>query len=156
MFKNVKHARNLALMMVVFWISFDMAGIYQLSMAGAVMTGVALLVFQFIVIQFGNKMVKNKKNENNSALKNAIIASGLPLSERLNEDTIRKSYGGRNALILLLAPTAGLGFTCSKVAFSVEPVVFSGIFLSAAVFMALYPIYIAAKEESESKTELAE
>lgn len=150
MFKNVKHVRNLALMMVVFWISFDVAGIYNLSMSGAVSTGVVLLVLQFIVIQFGNQMVQNNKNSKNSDLKNALIASGLPRSERLNEATIRKTYGGRNASILLFAPAAMLAFTCSKVAFTVEPVVFSGIFLSASIFMAMYPIYIAAKNVDKS------
>lgn len=153
MFKNVKHARNLALMMLIFWIAFDFAGIYSLSMAGAVSTGVVLLVFQFIVHQFGTQMVQNNKNVKNSDLKNALIVAGLPLGERMNEATVRKAYGGHNAKILLLTPAAALAFTCSKVAFSIEPVVFASIFLSAAFFMAMYPIYMASNAEAQASSE---
>lgn len=153
MFKNAKHARNLALMMLVFWISFDFAGIVSMSMGGAVGVGVVLLVMQYIVLTLGSRMVKNNKNSKNSELKNALIASGLPLGERLNEDSVRKMYGGKNSSILLWTPLAMLAFTCSKVAFSVEPIVFAGVFLSAAFFMAMYPIYMANKVVGDSESE---
>lgn len=149
MFKKTLHARNLALLMLSFWITFDFAGIYTLSMRGAIIIGITLLLCQFFVSQVATKMVLNNTNAKNSNLKNAMLTAGLPVS-MLNEDKVRKSYSGKKSIILLAAPVGLLALACTKIVFSIDPVWFALTFFAASGFIALYPIYMELSG-SESK-----
>ncbi|MEF1338963.1 hypothetical protein REH81_19645 [Vibrio rotiferianus] len=147
MFKSAVILRNIALFASLA-LAFTSAGkAMELSIAGAISSGVALLVIQYIVSGIGAKMMNNNKNQNASPLKKALVASGFSVAGSITEKVIKDKYHGAASKVFLFAPVAALALCATQFALGTESYWLLGLLISASFFLAMQPIYMALQKE---------
>lgn len=149
-FKLITWVRNLTLANAICWILLDFTGTVTLEYYTSSINGLMLFITQYIVFLIGNRMTGNSNNRKNSALKNALICTGMTLNENVSEESIRKRYSGRNVRILLGLPLVGILTTVALYSYIPEPTSILFIYIFASITIAVHPIYKALVDESNA------
>ncbi len=147
MFKSAVILRNIALFASLALAFISAGKAMELSIAGAMSSGVALLVIQYLVSGVGAKMMNNKKNQNASPLKRALVTSGFSVPGSITEKTIKDKYRGSASKILSFAPAAALILCSTQFVLGGESHWLLGLLISASFFLALQPIYLVIQKE---------
>lgn len=100
MYKYCRILRNVALFFSLYLLLADSMEFIELTVTGAMSSGVALLILQFITSRIGKQMVLSFKHNSDSDLKKAFLISGLTLGESKGESIIRKFSKPSEILIL--------------------------------------------------------
>lgn len=147
MFKSAVILRNIALFSSLSLAFISGGNAFELSLSGAITSGVALLVIQYVVSGIGYKMMNNNKNQNASPLKKALVSSGFSVAGSITEKVIKDKYHGSASKLFLFAPVATLALCATQFAIGNEAYWMLGLLISASFFLAMQPIYVALQKD---------